>query len=143
MSPNKQPPPGVETTPGGPVVPLSEAAARLNRDPRTLIRAITSGELRGGAMPRPERLRWYVYADELPGAAPQATPPPPPGELDDLRAQVVALQETNRLLIAAQHELLEADAAASERLRSAARLYLDALGQFMTPGHVGELAREL
>ena len=56
---------------------------------------------------------------------------------------MVALQETNRLFIAAQQELLEADAAASERLRSAARLYLDALGQFMTPGHVGELAREL
>jgi hypothetical protein len=143
MTAPKLPPPGVETTPRGEVVPLSEAAARLGKDPRTLIRAITTGQLRGGAMPRPERLRWYVYADQLPGATLPPSPPAPPGELEDLRAQVVALQETNRLLIAAQQELLEADAAASDGLRAAARLYLDALGQFMTPGHIGELARDL
>ena len=77
MTQPKQPPPGVETTPQGPVVWLQEAAARLDRDPRTLIRAITAGELRGGAMPRPERLRWYVYPDELP-AAPTVTAGPPP-----------------------------------------------------------------
>lgn len=146
MAEPKQPPAGVETTPVGLTVPLKEAAARLNKDPRTLIKAITNGELRGGAMPRPERLRWYVYADEIPGEPGPVTPLASPGELDDLRAQVVALQETNRLLIAAQQELLEADAAGSDRsehLRGAARQYLDALSQFMTPGHLGELAREL
>ncbi len=139
MTTPKQPPPGVETEPTGAVVSLAEAAARLDKDPRTLIRAITRGDLRGGAMPRPERLRWYVYADELPGAVP---PPRPTGELEELRAQVVSLTEANRLLIAAQHELIEADQATSssaDHYRSVARNYLDALAQFMTPGHLGEL----
>lgn len=69
MSEPKTPPAGVETEPQGPVVPLKEAASRLGKDPRTLIKAITAGRLRGGALPRPERLRWYVYADELLAAA--------------------------------------------------------------------------
>ena len=144
MTQPKLPPPGVETTPSGPVVPLKDAAARLRKDPRTLIRAITAGELRGGAMPRPERLRWYVYADQLPpepGAA--ATPPPSDTLVEDLRAQIVSLTEANRLLIAAQQDMLDADQAshgAAEKYRAAARNYLDALAQFMTPGHLGELA---
>lgn len=142
MTQPKQPPPGVETAPKGPVVPLQEAAARLGKDPRTLIRAIKAGEIRGGAMPRPERLRWYVYADALPGAAaPTATPPAP--DVQDLRAQVVSLSEANRLLIAAQQELLDADSAtndAAEKYRAVARSYLDALAQFMTPGHLGDMA---
>jgi hypothetical protein len=142
MTQPKQPPPGVETTPGGPVVPLAEAATRLNKDPRTLIRAITNGELRGGAMPRPERLRWYVYADELP-PLPDATPPPPASAyVEDLQAQLVSQMEANRLLIAAQQDLLEAEGSAADKYRSAARHYLDALGQFMTPGHLGELTVE-
>src|SRR5260221_280898 len=65
MTQPKQPPPGVETTPQGPVVSLQEAATRLGKDPRTVIRAITGGEIRGGAVPRPERLRWYVFVDAL------------------------------------------------------------------------------
>jgi hypothetical protein len=142
MTQPKQPPPGVETTPKGPVVSLQEAASRLGKDPRTVIRAITAGEIRGGAVPRPERLRWYVYADALPGAAaPTATPPAP--DVQDLRAQVVSLSEANRLLIAAQQELLDADRAtndAAEKYRAVARSYLDALAQFMTPGHLGDLA---
>ena len=91
---------------------LQEAAARLKKDPRTVIRAITAGEIRGGAMPRPERLRWYVYADELPaepGTA--AAAPAADAVVEDLRAQIVSLTEANRLLIAAQQELLEADQA--------------------------------
>lgn len=145
MTAPKQPPPGVETTPGGPVVSLKEAAARLKKDPRTLIRAITNGELRGGAMPRPERLRWYVYVDELPPEGP-ATPPATDSRLEDLRAQVISLSEANRLLIAAQQELLEADqlkADASDKYRAVARLYSDALLQFMTPGHLGELTDQV
>ena len=145
MTPPKQPPPGVETTPGGPVVSLKEAAERLKKDPRTLIRAITNGEIRGGAMPRPERLRWYVYADELPqDTAP--VPPPSDARLEDLRAQVISLSEANRLLIAAQQELLEADqlkADASDKYRAVARHYSDALLQFMTPGHLGDLTDQL
>ena len=144
MSQPKQPPAGVETEPHGQVVPLKEAAARLGKDPRTLIKAITAGELRGGAMPRPERLRWYVYTDELPavpGAA--ATAVAFDGVLQDLRAQIVSLTEANRLLIAAQQDLLDAGDAnqdSAEKYRAAARGYLDALGQFVTPGHLGDLA---
>lgn len=78
MTQPKQPPQGVETTPQGAVVSLKVAAARLGKDPRTLIRAITAGELRGGAMPRPERLRWYVYADALPAERVLSRPGRPP-----------------------------------------------------------------
>jgi hypothetical protein len=63
--------------------------------------------------------------------------------VEELRAQVVSLQEANRLLIAAQQELLDADQStheAAEKYRAVARSYLDALAQFMTPGHAGELA---
>lgn len=144
MNAPKQPPPGVETTPQGSVVPLKVAAARLGKDPRTLIRAITAGELRGGAMPRPERLRWYVYREELP-AEPSliSSLPTSTGLLEELRAQVISLQEANRLLIAAQQDLLDADGSthsAAEKYRAVARGYLDALAQFMTPGHLGDLA---
>jgi hypothetical protein len=144
MTPPKQPPPGVETAPQGRVVPLKEAAARLKKDPRTVIRAITAREIRGGAIPRPERLRWYVYADELP-AEPGAASSPPPADavVEDLRAQIVSLSEANRLLIAAQQDLLDADRSshdAAEKYRAVARRYLDALSQFMTPGHLGDLA---
>ena len=143
MTQPKQPPPGVETEPQGPVVPLQEAATRLGKDPRTVIRAITAGEIRGGAMPRPERLRWYVYADALPGRTPAPAPPASDAVVEDLRAQIVSLSEANRLLIAAQQELLDADRAtndAAEKYRAVARNYLDALGQFMMPGHLGDLA---
>jgi len=136
MTEPKRPPPGVETTPQGRVVPINEAAARLGKDKRTLIKAIHAGELRGGAEPRPKRLRWYVYADELPPEGGSA--PADPG----LRALVVSLQEANRLLIAAQRELWEADQSAknsAEHHRAAARHYLDALAQFMTPGDLSEL----
>lgn len=140
MAAPKQPPPGVETTPGGPVVYLTEAAARLDKDPRTVIRAITSGRIRGGAIPRPERLRWYVYEDELPA-------PPGAGLSSDVRtaeleARLVSMTEANRLLIAAQQELLDADRAtadSADKYRAVARDYLNALSQFMTPGNIAEL----
>lgn len=146
MTASKQPPPGVETTPGGPVVFLAEAAARLDKDPRTVIKAITSGRLRGGALPRPERLRWYVYETELPPKPGTVSAPPVDERVRDLQAQVVSLMETNRLLIAAQQSLLDADQATNEatgHYRDVARSYLDALAQFMTPGHLGELSDQL
>jgi hypothetical protein len=127
-------------------VSLSEAAKRLNKDPRTIIRAITAGEIRGGAMPRPERLRWYVYADELAPLTGATATPPSAREVDELRAQLVSLTEANRLLIAAQQDLLDADRAtneAADNYRAVARNYLDALAQFMTPGNLGELAGQL
>lgn len=143
MDQPKQPPPGVETEPRGDVVSLQEAAAKLGRDPRTLIKAIKAGELRGGAMPRPERLRWYVYADELPQPAPASRPASSDAVYDDLRAQIVSLAEANRVLIATQQDLLDAGRSgqdAAEKYRQVASRYLDALGQFMTPGHLGDLA---
>ena len=134
MNQPKLPPPGVETEPQGDVVPLKEAASRLGKDPRTLIKAITAGQLRGGAMPRPERLRWYVYADELPSppGPPPASRPVSDGVLQDLRAQIVSLTEANRLLIAAQQDLLDAGQSgqdAADKYRAVAQRYLDALGQ--------------
>ncbi|WP_238994850.1 hypothetical protein [Mycolicibacterium chubuense] len=95
-------------------------------------------------MPRPERLRWYVYVSELPPAA-DALPASSGAhwQVQDLQAQVVSLQEANRLLIAAQQDLLQAGGAgneAAEHYRRVAERYLDALGQFNTPGHLGDLA---
>lgn len=142
MTDSKPLPPGVETAPQGEVVSLTEAARRLGKHPRTLTRAIIAGKLRGGAIPRPERHRWYVYVDQLPPAASQALSPAPVGLAEELRAQVISLQEANRLLIAAQQDLLEADHsahAAADRYRAVAGKYLDALAQFMTPGHLGDL----
>jgi hypothetical protein len=146
MTAPKQPPPGVETAPGGPVVSLSVAAERLGKDPRTVMRAITSGELRGGALPRPERLRWYVYEDALPPTPGAATGASADSRVEDLRAQVVSLSEANRLLIAAQQDLLDADRStseAAEKYRAVAANYLDALAQFMTPGHLGDLVDQV
>jgi hypothetical protein len=143
MTQPKQPPPGVETTPQGPVVWLQDAVIRLGKDRRTVIRAITAGEIRGGAVPRAERLRWYVYADALPGETLSTTAVTADAVAQDLRAQIVSLTETNRLLIAAQQELLDADRAtndAAEKYRAVARNYLDALTQFMMPGHLGDMA---
>jgi len=144
MTQPKQPPPGVETQPQGHVVWLQDAAERLNKDPRTIIRAITAGTIRGGAVPRQQRLRWYVYADELaPAAPPTATAPQSDVLVEDLRAQLVSQREANRLLLASQQLLLDAGRAtneAGEKYRAVAQNYLDALGQFMTPGHLGDLA---
>ncbi|KPN46201.1 hypothetical protein [Mycobacterium intracellulare] len=141
MNQPKQAPPGVETTPAGAYVWLQEAAERLGRDPRTVIRAIVAGELRGGAIPRPQRLRWYVYEDALLARTPSPTPPSST-ELEDLRAQLVTQTEVNRLLIAAQQNMLAGESAA-EKYRMVAQNYLDALAQFVTPGHLGELTAEL
>jgi len=144
--PPKLPPPGVETEPQGPVVWATKAAARLNKDPRTVIRAIKAGRLRGGALPRPQRLQWYVYEDELPPPSPT-----PVSEINELRAQLVTQTEVNRLLLAAQQNMAAADEGyrhlsegyreVSEKYRLAAQQYQDALAQFLTPGHVGDLAR--
>lgn len=142
MSELKQAPPGVETTPTGPHVSLQEAAARLGKDPRTVLRAIKSGTLRGGAIPRPERLRWYVYVDALPASAGPSPVSASSTEIADLRAQLVTQMEVNRLLIAAQQNMLAGESAA-EKYRAAAQNYLDALAQFVTPGHLGELADQL
>jgi hypothetical protein len=126
------------------VVSLQEAVNQLGKDPRTVIKAIEDGILRGGAMPRPKRLRWYVYADALAEAvAAAAASRASDALIVELRAQIVSLAEANRLLIATQQELLDADRAvndAAEKYRGIAQRYLDALGQFMVPGTIGDLA---
>jgi len=87
----RHPPPGVPTEPVGDerYVPLAQAAERLRMDPRTVRAAIAAGEIRGWVRPSPQRLRWFVYEDELParGAAPTAT-----GEVAALRTEVAALR---------------------------------------------------
>jgi hypothetical protein len=143
----------VETAPAGSVVPIRAAAARLGKDWRTLRRAIIAGELRGGATPRGQRLRWYVYADELPGpgsGSPGATGDPHGGARE---AQQLATQtQVNRLILGAQQNLLEAQEdllagnEAAEKYRDAARSYhaaaqryRDALALLMAPEDPGEL----
>lgn len=150
----------METTPQGAVVPLREAARVLQRDHRSLINAIKAGNMRGGAIPHPQRLRWYVYADELTNEARPAAAAAADTHGQDLRAendelraqntvlrnvriQNVSLTEANRILIATQQNLLDADQATVDKYRDLARSYLDALAQFMTPGDVGELAGDL
>lgn len=99
-----------------------------------MIARITRGELRGGAEPRPKRLRWYVYADELP-TPPATSDSASTTAVDELRAQLMSQIEANRLLIAAQQDQqLEVDATVADKYRGVARRYLDALSQFMDCG---------
>lgn len=53
--------------------------------------------LRGGAEPRPKRLRWHVYADELP-TPPATSDSASTTAVDELRAQLMSQIEANRLL---------------------------------------------
>jgi hypothetical protein len=145
VTPAAEPPAGVETTPAGPVVPIRAAAARLGKDWRTVRQAIIAGELRGGATPRGQRLRWYVYADELPEVG-----DPHSGARE---AQQLATQtQINRLIVGAQQNLLEAQEdllagnAAAEKYRDAARSYhaaaqryRDAVALLLAPEDPGEL----
>ena len=107
----KEPPAGVETTPHGTVVPLREAARVLQRDHRSLINAIKAGTMRGGAIPNPQRLRWYVYADELTKqarpdeAAAAAQSRDLRAEIDELRAQNEGVRAQNEDLRAQNTDL--------------------------------------
>jgi hypothetical protein len=91
----KLPPAGVATSPlpDRPWVPLRTAAARLRMDHRTVQAAIANGEIAGWARPAPQRLKWFVYDDQLPagsdgdGSAVTALR----AEVAELRAQVSAL----------------------------------------------------
>lgn len=140
----KHPPPGVETVPTSrDFVYLREAARRLNRDHRTVKTMIERGALRGGAEPHPQRMRWYVYTDQLPAesntsieavaaAAPAAEPatgPLPPEivtKLTDQAAKIVALEHDKRLLTAAVGDLLEA----LDHYKAGAKSALDTAGHF-------------
>ncbi|MBS1693076.1 MAG: hypothetical protein JST91_12725 [Actinobacteria bacterium] len=170
----KYPPENVETVPTRrDVVGLRDAARALGKDPRTVRNAIIAGRIRGGAEPYPERLRWYVYPDQLPDQAQGddlAAAAGPVGAQEsttrliaeqqaviaDQRAQIVALEHNNRLLATAVDDLLDAleeykagghsyrEAAghfqsAADGIASSLRKHRDALAQYTTPGHLGDL----
>lgn len=156
----KYPPAGVpvEADPDRRHIPLSAAAERVGADRRTLLAAIKRGDVSGWARPGPGHLRWYVYEDSLPSARDDDTvgrlnrleadnerlraqiadlqaPRPEAAGSDstealvaDLRARLVRSEEANLLLLAAHADL----AAAADK-------YRQALAQYMTPGHIGEL----
>ncbi|GAT07678.1 hypothetical protein H7I77_09990 [Mycolicibacterium novocastrense] len=148
------------------VISARQAARILRRDVRTIRRMIESGALQGGATAGPKQKRWYVYVDQLPPASSEQPTPSATGsdEVADLKAQIVTLQETNRLL-SASHALtlaaMEDYKAGAEGFRIAAEGYRqaalkyqsaaegfhgalehqrDALAQFTTPGHLGDTA---
>jgi hypothetical protein len=88
----KYPPVGVamEPAPDRRYVALKDAARRLHMDRRTLQNAVEAGGVDGWARPGLQRLRWYVYEDQL------ASTPPPASEssteVAQLRAEVVQLR---------------------------------------------------
>jgi hypothetical protein len=151
---------------------------------------VETGQLDGYYRPSSQRGSWFVYADQLPiGPVPPAQDPAAEldaartevsrltAELDAVRSDLVTAQETNRLLLAAQAELVDAIAeyevgatetaagatglqtvidayqqsnahllqgevrmqAAADKFRKVVALQRDALAQFTTAGHLGEL----
>lgn len=154
----RHPPSGVpsEPTSGRAYVPLRDAARLLHLDRRTLQAMVVSGGIQGWARPSPQRLRWFVYEDQLSADATGPSASPEVAKLlsqvaalrtelaqmsqavesvADLRAQIVALTETNLLLLGAQEDL----GVVASTMDAAAQKYRQALGLFMTPGHPGAL----
>lgn len=105
----KYPPAAVPREPasGRRFVALKDAARRLHMDRRTLQSAVIAGEIQGWARPGLQRLRWYVYEDQLPTTTSAATEGPEGAgqlggsddvaglrrEVAELRAQVQTLQQ--------------------------------------------------
>ncbi|MGB8403495.1 MAG: hypothetical protein WCE30_05360 [Mycobacterium sp.] len=154
----------METTPTSrDFVYLREAARRLGRDHRTVKNMIEHGTLRGGAEPHPQRLRWYVYTDQLPADTNTATPAPPAGpqagaatsvlpseivaQLADKDAEIVTLKHNNRLLTAAVGDLLEAfdnyKAGAQSALASATHFERSADGFSSTIAHYRDVIAQM
>jgi len=104
-----RPPVGVETKPqeGRPTLTTAAAGRLLGR--------VVTGELPGGAEPRPRRPRYYVYADEplLAGRGGPGRGAGPAGqELARLRARVQELETVNLMLLASEEGMrLAAEAA--------------------------------
>ncbi len=125
-----------------------------------MLAAVTRGDTAGWARPGPGHLRWFVYEDALPrtqgantadrleqleaeverlraqvahlqagGGVDRGASGDAEAVIADLRARVVRAEEANLLLIAAHADL----AAAADK-------YRDALAQYMTPGHIGQLS---
>ena len=81
----------------------TEAAQQLGVDRRTVREMIKRGDLDGGAQRRPQRMRWYVYAEALPASnsAQTDTSALDPGVSD-------AIKEARRQLAVASIELEKA-----------------------------------
>jgi len=107
--------------PGRPVMTAPQAARTLRKDLRTVRRMIERGELAGGAEQGPKYQRWYVYADQLTGPAVAGTSSATTSDTAltseiqrlqasnaELRAKLLAAEDTNRVLLAAQATQREA-----------------------------------
>lgn len=108
----RYPPPGVSDIPeeGRPILSLSEAARLLGKDKRTVQSRIVSGGIEGGATPRPQRLQWWVYLDQVVDQIVstterrgRSTPRAYASEVDCLRSANLMLIETNRALMGILH----------------------------------------
>ena len=116
--------------PGRPAMTAREAARTLRLDVRTVRRMLENGELAGYTQQGPKHRRWYVYADQItPGPTAAGTPTAArTGDAalatevqrlqaannsladanTDLTAKLLAAEESNRVLLAAQATQREA-----------------------------------
>jgi len=112
-----RPPVGVETKPqeGRPTLTTAAAGRLLGLTAARVRQRVVTGELPGGAEPRPRRPRYYVYADEplLAGRGGPGRGAGPAGqELARLRARVQELETVNLMLLASEEGMrLAAEAA--------------------------------
>jgi len=86
---------------GGPSCVFAEAASGSTRIRDTIIRAITAGEISGGAMPRPESMRGMSTPTRHPTTQRGPCSNPAGPDFDELRAPVVSLTEANGVIAAA------------------------------------------
>jgi hypothetical protein len=88
----------IDPAPDRPFIALKDAARRQHIDRRTLQNAVVAGDVDGWARPGPQRLRWYVYEDQLSttppagGGEPQDSAPADANEVAGLRREVAALR---------------------------------------------------
>ncbi|MCH9729725.1 MAG: hypothetical protein K0U84_08645 [Actinomycetia bacterium] len=127
---------------------MAEAARRAGKDRRTLIRQLVELDPTSGWVDTSgQKIMWYFYEDALPGREGDRVAElaadveqlrseighlrssQDAAEVADLRARLVAVEETNALLM----EAFELQEAAGQRFRQALALHT-------TPGHAGELA---
>lgn len=114
--------------PGRPAMTAREAARTLRLDVRTVRRMLENGELAGYTQQGPKQRRWYVYADQVTTGPTAGTPTTRTGDAalaaevqrlqavnssladanTDLTAKLLAAEESNRVLLAAQATQREA-----------------------------------
>ena len=114
--------------PGRPAMTAREAARTMRLDVRTVRRMLENGELAGYTQQGPKQRRWYVYADQITSSSSVSTPTAGAGDgplaaevqrlqtvnssladaNTDLTAKLLAAEESNRVLLAAQATQREA-----------------------------------